>query len=175
MTQKQPAQVRDVITNLKFSPDNRHLIVAKIRYTSLFSRGLLEVWNATTRRKSKSWFTDANVRGVAVSPDNLTFASSSGTVRWWDIKTGSLLRTFPVPADHFVFSPNGRELVVDSGGVAILNVKSGRLLREKSNQQGTFTNDVAVSPDGKSIAVSHYHDGSTFTVYDFQTQNALGI
>lgn len=54
----------------------------------------------------------ASVNSVAFSPDSKTLVSGAhdNTVRLWDARTGSLLRTFDVKADVYdvAFSPDGK-------------------------------------------------------------------
>ncbi|MCI4626957.1 MAG: AAA family ATPase, partial [Candidatus Magnetoovum sp. WYHC-5] len=100
----------------------------------------------------------------AFSPDStlLASASSDDTVKIWNVRDGSLLRTL---SDHreevnFVaFSPDGTYIASASsdGTIKIWNVKDGSLLRTLSDHRKEV-NSVAFSPDGTYIASASSDD-----------------
>src|SRR5712691_9228553 len=73
------------------------------------------------------------VTSVAFSPDGKTIASGSvdGTVKLWDVSTGTGLRT--LKGNPFIssvaFSPDGEILASGGDGIKLWNVRSGKELR----------------------------------------------
>lgn len=126
----------------------------------LYSPRLLQVWHSHTRQ----------VRALAVSPDGRMVASGGcgewdaikfclrGEVFVRDAETGGLLLEVDVPQDlttilALSFSPDGNHLflVAEKGGIAVVDVRSGRLIKSAvisgSLQRAVF------SPDGRLLAV----------------------
>lgn len=96
------------------------------------------------------------VRSVVFSSDGNTLASASddNTVKIWDLRSGTELRSFSGSGEIFsvAFSPDGTKLAWGSndGTVQIFDVASGRNIhRLQSLYDGILS--VAFSPDGKKI------------------------
>jgi WD40 repeat protein/predicted Ser/Thr protein kinase len=106
----------------------------------------------------------ALVRHVAVSRDGRRVASASadGTVKVWDARTGTLLRSLACQAERVAFSPDGRTLATGEGN-ALTPGEPGRVRLwpvETTGPARTLYTDkrhpvlgVAFSPDGKTLAV----------------------
>lgn len=163
---------------LAFSSNGQYLVVGKQRKAGEYTKGILEVWDARTRRKLKSWFTDNNVKDVDISSDNRTLVSGTNTearARLWDIPSGRLLHTFSAQSDNpsVAFSPSGREVVLGVPNVIkVWDVESGRLLRHTgSDHEDTppFVSALAISPNGRLLATSAYDVPQSIIVYDLKT------
>ena len=117
------------------------------------------------------------VRSVAFSPDGSLLALASvgddGTVRTWDVHSGTLLFTL---FDNYslvfsiAFSPDGKTLAGLGvlGTVYLWNVGSGELMWTiEVHQEESYT--IAFSPDGKTLA-SRSKDGIVL-LWDLTTDN----
>ena len=85
----------------------------------------------------------------------------TGILRFWDIQSGSLLRTAqgsPKMGNNIAFSPDGSLLVTTGySGMEFWDVATGHLLRKIDNSQNPQASNYdhpAFSPDGKILVVS---------------------
>lgn len=163
----------DEIMSVAFSPDGSTLAAGG-------RRGFLYVWDVRSGRRLRAVKShQESVNGVAFSPDGQLLASACGvafattgsdspddtTVKFWDVKTGQLIRTLTGHTGRGVssiaFGPGGRVLVSggEDGMLIIWNVATGRAVR-KVPVSGRAYGDVhvAYSPDGKTIA-AEVNDG----------------
>lgn len=93
---------------------------------------------------------------MACSPDGvLATASFDGTIRLWDIYTGSALRTITVENYGgllpIAFSPDGKVLASAGMALHLWDVATGRQLT-RADVSGS-PNCIAISPDGATLAV----------------------
>jgi WD40 repeat protein len=94
---------------------------------------------------------------VAFSPDGSVLATSSvdGTVKFWRVPDGKLLRVLrhPMGVTSVDFSRDGRWIASGSydGRVRVWSVGDGKLARTLAGHDGTVWT-VAFSPDGASVA-----------------------
>jgi WD40 repeat protein len=116
---------------------------------------------------------------AAFSPDGKTVASGSAglerAIKLWNVADGSVAREFvnpnlKAPQSHpgwvygLKFTPDGKYLVSvgeapkRKGYLAVWNVADGKLLYGEELALGSFYS-VAVSPDGKQIAVAAGYTG----------------
>lgn len=97
---------------------------------------------------------EAAVDEVRFSPDGALMVSADDehTVRFWDVRTHTLIRTLDVPASHLTFSPDGALLAWTTTGSAVeLRTPEGELITE-APPQGRLATAFAFSPDGTLIA-----------------------
>jgi WD40 repeat protein len=120
---------------------------------------------------------------VAFSPDGKTMASGSGglerAIKLWNVADGTVLREFvnpnlKPPQAHpgwvygVKFTPDGKYLVSvgeapkRKGYLAVWNVADGKLLYGEELALGSFKS-LAVSPDGKQVAVAAGYTGGATT------------
>jgi WD40 repeat protein len=90
------------------------------------------------------------------SPDARYLASAGRTnlIHFWELATGSLIRTLPAQANLLIFSPDGRSLVcADSSHdrVQVWDLRSGKARRSFRISRPTA---LAFSHDGKTLAVA---------------------
>ncbi|MBO0515508.1 WD40 repeat domain-containing serine/threonine protein kinase [Streptomyces beijiangensis] len=122
---------------------------------------------------------------IAFSPDGKTLASvaadtKAGTVRYWDARTGRLIRTFTAGGTKnystVTFSPDGRTLTGAGPGLRLWDVTTGRLTATLTDHHGYLTTGV-YRPDGALIAgaggnrepVASETTGKTISLWDPST------
>ena len=124
-----------------------------------------------------------DVRSVAVSPDGLAIASGSfdGTIKIWNLETGTLIRTLTGHSDagemvsSVAIAPNGTLLVSSSNGyggtIKIWNLATGELL---STIPGTSLgiSSIAISPDSQLLA-SGSEEGNIY-LWNLESGEAMG-
>ncbi|RKU27372.1 hypothetical protein C6497_11530 [Candidatus Poribacteria bacterium] len=141
--------IRQVI----FSPDRKILSGMYSDYVYL--------WDITTGKQMKmlkvndSWF-----RTIAFSSDGQTIASvdSGRTLRLWDVATGiekATLSKYTHGIGNLIITPDDKTLISgsDNGNVKLWDIESGELRKEIDT---VALRSIAVSPDGKTIAVGGY-------------------
>jgi WD40 repeat protein len=108
-------------------------------------------------------------RAFCISPDNRTLATggTTGTIRFWDVKTGKLageLRGHAHEIKGLAYFPDGKRLVSASEDktVRVWNLLSGKEVLRIHGEGMKMTSEgqyfaVAVAPNGKLIAARTYN------------------
>jgi WD40 repeat protein len=185
---------RKISSHLKFSPDGTRLAFS--------SENVICLWDLL-RGKEVLEIPDP-ARGVwcfTFAPDGKTLVSGCGgynmkgkplpkgaTVTFWDLTTGKEKQTWKVgrlldPSVHPIvqsvgYTPDGKTLVVAVGDqVRLWNVATGELLaviRGKDDLGEPRTGSVAVSPDGKMLALDWWRaERGTMQLWDVIAQKEL--
>ena len=90
---------------------------------------------------------------VFFAPDGKTLVTARGEVRTWDAATGRLLRSFDAGGE-VVPSPDGGTLFAAGlGFLRAIDGSTGRELRRVAFDPSISPDRLAVSPDGKALAV----------------------
>jgi WD40 repeat protein len=136
----------------------------------------------------------ALVDAMAYSPDGKLLASGSfQEVKLWDARTGALLQTVPGFVDRVValdFSPDGKLLATgggaptEEGEIKLLEVPSGKVVREIKNGHSDTVFGVSFSPDGKKLATCgadkfvkafDVPSGKFLKAFEGHTHHVLGV
>jgi eukaryotic-like serine/threonine-protein kinase len=157
--QGHPAAVRGAA----FSPDGRWLATGSAEGTVLLWDSATFTKHSSIPLKSKYFF------GLAFAPDSESLAIASETaITIWDMRNSRQRRVLPGQFHGstlpLAFSPDGRRLVVGhtihdkKSHVSIWDIQSGK---ELPNQlPGRVTESVALSPDGRLLALAFEGDSS---------------
>jgi WD40 repeat protein/predicted Ser/Thr protein kinase len=147
------------VSQLAFSADGRQVVSASPDAPDAPGDHTVRVWEAAPEatlpvlRGHTSY-----VYPVAYSPNGRWIASGSWdhTVRLWDALTGQACAELAHPGIvwDLAFSPDGSRLMCCSGGVHFWDVATGMFLKVL-RKPALEARGVAVSPDGKAIAVSY--------------------
>ncbi|MBA4066886.1 MAG: hypothetical protein C0501_24900 [Isosphaera sp.] len=127
------------------------------------------VWDVGGAKRRLDVEVDDKHPGVALSADGkvlATWGAVDTPVQFWDATTGKKLGAVTLEGVHpmVAFAPDGRAVLVDKGGaVRLFDPRTGRgvgKLRVLADPSGA----MAFSPDGKRLAVGHFH--GTVRVWD---------
>jgi WD40 repeat protein len=156
---------------LAFSPDRKHLAAGGMD-------GAIRFYNPDTGKEERVLAGQHNqwVVSLAFSPDGkqLVSADQGGAVRHWDLPGGKVLRPLTGARsgqDAVAFLPDGKSFVVSwqDGNAHQIEAATGKDLRTFELTAGGRTyggrlRALAVSPDGKYLAVGGAVGGFTPTV-----------
>ena len=149
---------------LTYSPNGRNIAATTDK---------IYIVNARTAQiqQTLTGHTNGIYRTVFSSDGNsLVSVSWDGTIRFWDISTGSNRLTI---RGHFNFravtlSPDGETIATTSDNGIILWNTSDQKLR-KSLNRGNRSHGVAYSPDSKTLAISEWRDGPRIRLLNAST------
>ena len=169
------------VSAIAFSADSRRLAGGSGNY-------ILSVWDARSGHLLKTFGLESShpevvggpvqVVFVAFSPDRrrlVSFARYEDTLRIWDVRTGSLLKTFrETSSDTAAFSPDGHILAL--GGedwmrhstINLWDTETGRHLKIFS-PPGRIS-AMVFSPDSQMLAAVAGYDDKNLYVWDVHTK-----
>ncbi|MFI7446689.1 WD40 repeat domain-containing protein [Nonomuraea sp. NPDC049714] len=145
-----PKKNADRLHTVAFSPDGRMLATGS-------EDGSARVWEVTTGKVITTLTASNPVHEVAFSPDGRTLAiGENGSVVMWEMATNKMIA--PITSPHLpaavTFGPGLRRAVTVSAGGSVLvwEVATGKLITVL-NEDTDVAYPVALSPDGRTLAV----------------------
>jgi WD40 repeat protein/serine/threonine protein kinase len=159
-----------------FTPDGTQLITGSDGTT-------IYIWDMATGESIRSFTAHQGLYlgGIHLNDDGHTVstASTDGAVKLWDLETGELIQTLnhdelgaPAWMWDGLFLPDGvHMLTVGGGGVYLWNWQSGALIW--SYDEGAGTQDVALSPDGRTFVVGLDDPNPVARLREVETGNLI--
>ncbi|WP_371619218.1 trypsin-like peptidase domain-containing protein [Streptomyces sp. NBC_00454] len=177
VTQQQTAQSRELATQsstlIGKNPDLAALLAVHAYRTSPTPESKESLRNAAALPLQRRLIGHTDwVNRVAFSPDGRTLATGSGdgSVRLWDVATGTMRSTLPqtVKVGAVAFSPDGRTLATDSedNTVVLWDVATGSPRATLKGHSGLVWS-IAFSPDGRTLATGS--DDNKVMLWDVAT------
>jgi WD40 repeat protein len=144
------------VTSVAFSADGRRIVTGSRDFTAM----LWDVASGKALRVFKGH--TSQVTSVAFSPDGRIVVSGEilpdPTIKFWDAMDGRVLATFrghTSNIESISFSPDGAVVFsADADGLVKQWNVARRVLERSFKLPGTEINALAVSPNGKSLAVA---------------------
>jgi WD40 repeat protein len=151
-----------------FSADGKLLASASSTSKKNGYEGDIKLWEVKTGKQQRSWtLTGEPAWRLAFAPGGKELASAEGAIRWRDLETGAVTRTFQPERGklmYLAFTPDAKTMI--GGGGQWISVGGGtqmigevRLWDLGTNQVVAVINDlrpwlrsIALSPDGRLLA-----------------------
>jgi class 3 adenylate cyclase/GTPase SAR1 family protein len=107
----------------------------------------------------------------------LVSGDGAGAIKWWEVKSGQLLRTlktFEGRIHYIAVDPSGRTLAsqYDDDTVGLWNIATGRLLHKFGGQTGSLTS-IAFDVSGRILAISGINGVSIWKTINNKLINVL--
>ena len=163
------------VFSVAFAPDGKTLAGAAWD-------GSIRLWDVASRRElhqfpgHRGW-----VKVVAFSPDGASLASGGkdGHIRLWEAATGKLVRRLeghPGEVTGLVYSPDSAVLasIGNDATLRVWDVQAGRETRRFEGQNKASFSSLAISPNGKTLAVTSGRTGEPIRLLDRFTGKERG-
>lgn len=100
------------------------------------------------------------------------FATTGRGIERWNLETGKLLQTLPVPfAQQMLFTPDARQLLIaDRSLVRVCDLATGNMVAQFSTPQESRDVKMALHPGGKRLAIIA---GNSVKLFDLTTLEEL--
>jgi len=140
------------VYSVDFSPDGRTLAVGSTNG----SVGLYRVSDGTSVQKLQGHSRAVSTVNYSKSGNRLVTASVDNTVCVWNANNGSLVQEFTGQTFYSAaYHPNGRDIVTGGDGRAVVwQAREGNRIMNLKHASGVAVRSVAVSPNGKYIALA---------------------
>ena len=136
----------------------------------------IRVWDMQGNQHAQCNGHTGHILSICVTPDGskIVSASNDGTIRIWDINTGTQIREFEGDKDGVIsicITPDGKKIVSGSAGdiIRVWDINNGKQLREIKVED--TRSKVCVTPDGTKI-VAGYQQGK-LQVWDINNGEKL--
>ncbi len=144
-------------------PESRYAFANRTRHQPLkLNSGDTAVTAPRGYRVDRVWADSASVfTRLGFDKDNVYFANSLGQVKAVKKNNGSLRWSTNVPDGASVFSRpvslgNNRLAVPYASGIAIVDVRNGKIIKDFKSKEGPYVADGTLTPDGKGYIQGGY-------------------
>lgn len=144
-------------------PESRYAFANRTRHQPLkLNSGDTAVTAPRGYRVDRVWADSASVfTRLGFDKNNVYFANSLGQVKAVEKNNGSLRWSTNVPDGASVFSRpvslgNNRLAVPYASGIAIVDVRNGKIIKDFKSKEGPYVADGTLTPDGKGYIQGGY-------------------